>query len=129
MNPKSVLQAAFDKAVTGVLKQGGKSCMSSHNSTSCAYRGEGGFKCAVGQLLTDEQIEKYKVKEGSTPEDFSEELLAEVLPGVDGPTAEDFMEALQQAHDGAMTANFKHDFLNRANKVAEGFQLNPMVMS
>ena len=128
MNPNDVLQAAFNKAVAGVLMQGGKSCMSSHNSTSCAYRGEGGFKCAVGQLLTDEQITKYNVKEGSTPEDFSEELLAEVLPGVNGPVAEDFMEALQQAHDGAMSANFKQDFLRRANKVAEGFNLNPMVM-
>lgn len=126
MTPKEVLQAAFDKAVTGVLAQGNKSCVTENNCTICAYRGEGGFKCAIGQLLTDEQIQKYGIKEGATPSMFPEALITELFPGVDGELAQGFMETLQNAHDGATSFNFKREFLSRANDIANNCGLNPI---
>lgn len=120
------LQAAFDKAVKGVLAQGCKSVTTENNCSVCAYRGTEGAKCAIGQLLTDEQIQKYGIKEGATPSMFPEELIAELFPGVDGELAQGFMETLQNAHDGTASFNFKREFLSRANDVANHYGLNPI---
>jgi hypothetical protein len=117
------MQAAFDKAVTGVLKQGCQALFNDGKSTSCAYRGLNGTACAVGQLLTDEQIVKYGVVENEVPSTFKEELIAELLPNVDGETAVLFLEQLQSAHDTALTSKFKLDFWERAMGVARQFNL------
>jgi hypothetical protein len=123
MTPQEVLQAAFDKSVNGVLAQGCKSTTSEDNCSVCAYRGDDGARCAIGQLLTDEQIQKYGIKEGATPDSFQEDLIEEMFPGVQGETALAFMTALQNAHDGAPGYNFKYDFWKRANDVAATYNL------
>ncbi len=46
-------QEIFDKAVLGVLKQGKRSVKDTHQ---CAYRGDGGLKCAVGFLIDDDDL-------------------------------------------------------------------------
>lgn len=43
-------QDDFDKAVGGVIAQGG---FARDENGKCFYRGEGGLKCAVGHLIPD----------------------------------------------------------------------------
>lgn len=50
------MQQVFDRVALHLLQQGRKSLMEADRTTSvrCAYRGEGGLKCAVGFLISDE---------------------------------------------------------------------------
>jgi len=47
------LQDAFDHVVTSLFKQGEKSMEGDEDPHICAYRGEGGTKCAAGHLIDD----------------------------------------------------------------------------
>lgn len=48
------IQEVFNKAVMGVIEQGGPAIkMNTVGSKSCAYRGNDGAKCAVGHILPD----------------------------------------------------------------------------
>jgi hypothetical protein len=119
---ESILQAIFDKACAGVIAQRGQSMMIGDNST-CAYRGEGGKKCAIGHLLSDEQIEMYGVKEMDNPERFVSELVNELVPGVQTSMAVEFLTDLQDAHDNSHGGGFVSDFKYRANLVAQKWNL------
>lgn len=46
------MQELFDRAVSGVIKQGEPSYDSTNQS--CRYRGPCGTKCTIGHLITDE---------------------------------------------------------------------------
>jgi hypothetical protein len=48
-------QAYFDAAVAGLASQGFTRAV--HDGGSCAYRGVGGKKCALGHLIPDERYE------------------------------------------------------------------------
>ena len=116
-------QEIFDRAVCGVYSQGKKSISGEKFGQVCAYRGNNGLKCAIGHIITDEQIEKYKVDNSSSIDSFSEELIEVICSDDD---AEEFLIQLQDAHDAASTSlDFKTDFLSRANFVATRFNLNP----
>lgn len=56
----------FYKVKTHLLKQMKRSMLDTGTSTTCAYRGEDGLKCAVGCLMTDSTyssaIEKQSVR-------------------------------------------------------------------
>jgi hypothetical protein len=109
-------QELFDKAVKGVIEQGCQSIRSIGHS--CAYRGDSGKKCAIGHLLTDEQIAKYQVQEGDTPTKFQVALLRELAPDGNDNDVVFFLESLQCAHDNLSNNN---DFINRFKSNANAF--------
>lgn len=122
---ESILQVLFDKACAGVIDQGAQSLMPGDNST-CAYRGTDGKKCAVGHLLSDEQIAMYGIKEMDNPEKFVSPLLRELVPGVQTGMAVEFLSDLQDAHDNShhySGNSFVSDFRYRANLIAQKWNL------
>ncbi len=112
------MQAAFDKAVHGILAQGGRSLAYINGRLTCAYRGEGGKKCAVGHLLSDEQIEGYGVAEATNPGTFPGALLKELIPDVEVKVGTDFLWELQAVHDNCSDHNFANSFFNSAKRFA-----------
>lgn len=54
MNRHQAKQELFDKAVTGLVSQGFEQSWNEDDGM-CAYRGEGGKRCAVGWLISDER--------------------------------------------------------------------------
>ena len=121
---ESILQVIFDKACASVIAQGCQSTMPG-DTTTCAYRGKNGVKCAVGHLLTDDQIAMYGVKEKDTPEKFASALLRELVPGIQTGDAVQFLSDLQDAHDNSHddTTSFVVDFKYRANLIAQKWNL------
>jgi hypothetical protein len=52
-------QEIFDKAAVGILKQGVRSeGGDGRRAVRCAYRGDGGLKCAAGHVMLDEHYNK-----------------------------------------------------------------------
>jgi hypothetical protein len=113
---KQSMQTLFDTAVKAVWEQGAKSWDDVQGM--CMYR-HGNLKCAVGHVLTDEQIQKYDVREDVNPWHFNQELLKELLPGVYILDASAFLADLQRAHDKSPKGDtFASEFLKHANVVA-----------
>lgn len=113
-------QEAFDKAYKGIVTQG----RGSSNDWQCLYRGEGGAKCAVGQLLSDEQLTVHKVRNSQGANSLPPALLSELLP--DDPKAGTFLSELQDAHDQATwcaVPSFIEAFKLRAADVAKKYKL------
>lgn len=121
---KQSMQAAFDKATAALLNQGSR--CSTRNS--CYYRHPTivGMKCAIGHLLSDNQIREFHILEGMTPSQFPNELLASILPGVEKIDAQEFLDKMQSAHDGMTSDDFRRSFTSRANDVALEFGLTPI---
>jgi len=122
---ESILQVLFDKACAGVIAQGAQSLMPGDNFT-CAYRGTDGKKCAVGHLLSDEQIAMYGIKEMDNPEKFVTELVRLLVPGIQTGMAVEFLSDLQDAHDNShhySGSAFVSDFRYRANLIAQKWNL------
>ncbi len=100
------LQESFNKAVVGLSTQGFRRSMrqpdeSGYVSESCAFRGQDGLKCALGQLIdtkvlmslpgyskTESELAMYRVKEA----------IGAVSIGERG-----FLDDLVGAHDGGRT--------------------------
>lgn len=92
-------QQAFDIAYKGLKAQG---CKSLTIGSGCAYRGGEGRKCAIGMLLTDEDMQVGKREagvvsiEGSSPSSWPR-LASEI---VDGTNPVRFLTAMQEElHD------------------------------
>lgn len=100
---KSSLQRIYEYALKHVRKQG-KPAM---NGNGCVYRACDGSQCAVGALLTDEQIATAGIGNGNSVAGHPEKFKA--LIGADR-TGEKLrlLKALQGAHDNA---NHGEDFL------------------
>lgn len=129
---KKSMQSLFDKAVSLTYQQGRKS--RNELSGSCVYRlktDTGVLKCAIGHVLSDEQIKKYDISLASEVQRFPMDLIVELIPGaytyVDMIEARGFMNRLQAAHDNASTvpALFPETFLKGANDVAFAYGLTP----
>ena len=114
------LQEIFDKAVGGVIAQGGPSAvMTDYFGIKCLYRGPNGRRCAAGHVLTDE--------EGMLAADASDlgGMLSELIGG-DLIHATRIIHRLQCAHDEAANvgskvcpdALFLERFIERANIIA-----------
>jgi len=132
---KTGMQAAFDIATAAIIKQGKRSVSL---SGTCQYRGPDGMKCAVGHLMTDEQMERYHISNSAGASSFKSPLMQELIPGLNSQdeidVARNFLFELQDAHDLAYTISsllssykgFVADFSERANKVAVKFDLTPI---
>ena len=107
------MQQLFNRAVLGVLAQGGPS---RHPAYACAYRSSTGRKCAVGQLIADEH---YKPALEGRPA-FSPMVMDAVrrsnpnLP----ERAHKLLASLQRAHD-ALNDRTDEEFLTAFRKRAE----------
>lgn len=84
-------QEAFNKAFVGLYKQGFER---SKDDVACRFRDPFGRKCAIGQLLTDEQ---YSV----IGENNSIYAPLDFFPEVFGGLSEFFVGDLQYAHDSS----------------------------
>jgi hypothetical protein len=106
MTENEILQQTFFKVCTALLEQGTPS-QTTHSEdgmcyTVCLYRQNLSgkeLKCAIGHLLSNDQIEKYSIVEGRQASQFTNELVAELIPGVHTNLALKFLSALQVMHD------------------------------
>lgn len=112
-----VYQRLFDTAYHGVMAQG---CQSKR-LMFYRYRGSDNRKCAIGQLLTDEQMEKYLIAEGTTIGAFPIPLMNELFEGL-VPNAS-FLYDLQRAHDGAGVIGFADNYRLEMKAVAAKWNL------
>jgi len=122
-NVKPLYQAAFDKAVELVIKQG---AVCKNNDAVCLYRGPNGMKCAIGHLISDEQIAKYNIRMNHYVEYFPSTLLKEIIND-DAYIVCEFLTGLQSAHDYCQIDSgdkFTEAFINRANNLAINWGLN-----
>lgn len=127
MSDKEVLQKLFNEAGEKVIAQGRQSIDKSSNT--CVYRGPNGIKCAVGHLITDEQIAKYIIRPSSGVELFTITLLEEIAPGVNPSVAVEFLGSLQGCHDGCHFGagqSFITEFKDRMNVVARRLELQEL---
>ena len=91
--PQATEQEVFDQVATHLLKQGRPSY--SEQSRMCAYRGEEGFKCAAGCLVSDEEYD-VSMERGAWDQ------LQTSCGAVDIPDAHmDLILSLQVTHDEA----------------------------
>lgn len=103
------IQEALNIAVRGVVKQGR---LAASDAGGCFYqRGQNGPRCAVGQLLTDEQLHLVMIREAnSKPVRW---LVAEGI--LDISFRHPFFTELQAAHDHASSLQ---DFVEKARGLA-----------
>ena len=112
----AALQTALNTIVAFMREQGRQSS----DSNGCVYRAEDGAKCAVGCLITDEQMRRYFVPNYAAVMHLNKRLIQELVPD---PQAESFLRNMQGAHDRAHTRTFLADFEAEARDVAERFGL------
>ena len=89
-------QDHFNKAYLGVIAQGGPSKREFMSGETCAYLGNNGRKCAVGHILTEDELKVMGAFCGSVID-----LWDEFFRDYDHPFSQDatFYEDMQDAHD------------------------------
>lgn len=108
------IQEALNIAVRGVVKQ---RCLASSSAGGCFYQmGQNGPRCAVGQLLTDEQLHLVQLR-GANSKPVSG-LIAEGI--LDSSFQHPFFTQLQEVHDGASCV---YRFLEAVKIVAARYNL------
>lgn len=110
------LQEIFDKSVGQIIKQG---VLSRKANGMCAYRGDGGMKCAVGALMDDETAEEADALDPEYGADIWSVVEAGLLKGFDRDELT-LMYDLQDAHDGAFDIS---SFKDRAERIAKQHRL------
>jgi hypothetical protein len=98
-------QEMFNKACLGVIKQGGPSVQTNPNTEGlmCSYLAPSGSKCAVGHLMTEEELKVMGRFKGAV-QDLAEGW-ADCLPFPEwlvGDENLDFLSHLQDTHDNLM---------------------------
>jgi len=102
------VEPVLDRIATHLATQYGQSlAYSAHQSTNCAMRGDHGTRCAVGCLISDDQMTRFNVEQNAAVPGLTNELLEELhdeyAPESCGP---EFVHALmiaQRYHDGGCT--------------------------
>jgi hypothetical protein len=101
-------QDAFNRAVSGLASQGFQRSTRSV-SNWCAYRGDGGKRCAVGWLIPDGAYSS-KIEGDSASQ---EDVLDALKVPLDDADAIFFLGRLQKAHDNAPTPDVMRERLIR----------------
>lgn len=116
-------QTAFDIAVKGILGQGGLSM--SMDGETCVYRGDDDRKCAIGHLLSDDQIATYQIRPNQTVSNFPGGLLIELKAQYELTNEIIFLEKLQNLHDDCICTQeeFTEKFTKSANEFASFHKL------
>ena len=91
----------INEAVLAVIKQGRASVhLDSDGEISCAYRGNNGCKCMIGQLIPDDiytaEAEGYNV-----PWLFGHGRFNEIASYLSGIADSQLLQSLQRAHDSS----------------------------
>ena len=103
-------QEMFDKVYIGLLNQKFERSMKNYGEMStCAYRGDGGMKCAAGHLIPDEE---YKSDMDVSPSTLTQLRSEGLLPKCFQSLSQDdfiFVQKLQNVHDSSYTPSaMKH---------------------
>ena len=106
MDKQERRQAHFNKAYLGVIAQGEPATAYSPHTSSglrCVYLADNGSKCAVGHLLSEEELQKYGDVLGGVDDLWDGMYLREDADH-DHPFYEDarFYDAMQNKHDNLM---------------------------
>jgi len=133
-------QEIFDVSVAGLRAQGRKAlksfvteleedeleggCGLTHTDWTCAYRGDGGVMCAVGQLIPDSLYDPdWDCASGTN--------VKSLLDGNDGLRSlrqhEGLLESMQSAHDGTLEVGFDRELPRRMRDLALDVGLDPKV--
>jgi hypothetical protein len=102
-------QELFSKSVLALVKQGHKSCV----GMACKYERDDGSRCAIGHLLTKEELVKLDGFEGDILKMMKEGRLPERLK-----CHIDMLIDLQAAHDLTPQDSFLNHFLRNSSRVA-----------
>ena len=111
-------QEILDKAVGGLLTQNARSTLGVDSDT-CMYRGAGGLKCAVGQLIPDnlytESMENIGVRDLFV-------MYGDAMSGAGLDQNEHmlFLSDLQRVHDGNQPSKWRTIYKN----IGERMNLN-----
>jgi hypothetical protein len=126
-------QEIFDKAVSGIITQGGPSTTSERceigGLVECRYRSETGRKCVIGQLIADEFYRKEMEGRNAS----SSLVIGAITRSIGGVPQLVFMSALQGIHD-ALTLSTSTDeeflvsFKEKAYDFAKEWKLSPNVL-
>ena len=99
------LEPLLDRIATHLATQHKQSLAYRNQTTQCAYRGRDGTSCAVGCLISDVQMERYEVLEGTALNDLScyllDELHDQYAPDAGGPAFTHALLCAQRYHDGS----------------------------
>lgn len=118
-------QEMFNKAYLGVIKQGDPAVQSHPNTDGlmCSYLAPDGRKCAVGHLMTEEELKVMGAFKGGV-QDLADDW-ADCLPRPEwlmGDKNLDFLSHLQDTHDNLMgydgaefVENYKYDMAKFAS--------------
>lgn len=116
MNLNETMQHIFDTVVPLVIQQGkGSFIYRSPLESSCAYRGDGGLKCAIGFLIEDS---RYEQSFEGTPAKMVMDCLdwvpnsnLDLRQFRNSSRFEGFLHTLQTCHDNASrSADFVKEF-------------------
>ena len=118
-------QEAFDIAARHLLVQGKRSLTS---DGACAYRGEGGLKCAIGALIPDDQYDP-KMENWEVGIILTESFCPPILKSQD--LKEDFLQDMQGIHDAASEyfGDVVQDLRSGFIALAEKWNLNTDVLN
>ena len=122
-------QQAFDIAAKHLLAQGKKSYLdpvTPFGYPPCAYRGEGGLKCAIGALIPDDQY-SYKMENMSVSILLQQDYYPPILKS--GDLTKDFLQGLQGVHDDAHGDGDVEEFRRNLLSFAEQWDLKTDVVS
>lgn len=128
-------QQIFNRAVTGVLSQGGPSVRHGRDHTDepsvfCLYRSPNGRRCAAGWVIPDE-LYKEDMESNLAGNVFRRPALAGLVTGVGC----DLLQRLQDVHDGLANTHqgdddtFLDAFRTDARIVAAEFNLTTEALS
>lgn len=95
------MQEIFNKAVTELRKQGAPARkILDSGRAQCFYKMDDGRRCAVGHLLTDEQIEELRQSDqlGSDLLELDDDFIESISPE-DTEYPSSFLSGLQSMHD------------------------------
>ena len=120
------MQEIFDKIVSAMVDQGEPSKADGR----CFYRLVSGnkiLKCAVGQIISDEQIARYDISEGSSVCGFSSPLFEEIISDAFTSEIRWLLAEFQSAHDEPVLDDktFIEAFIERSNRIANLKGLTP----
>lgn len=116
-------QEIYDKVCEHLDQQGERAVTLSKDGkvpVSCAYQTEQGTKCAVGALMTDEELAQ--LQEGDLLKNDWVKIVEEGLAPV---THIKLLRALQEAHDQSNRWKDRQAMVNNLKEIARRFNLTP----
>lgn len=117
-------QELFNRAVAGIASQNWAQSVLAVGEDTCAYNGPNGAHCAVGWLLNERGREQVREADGDSFDSVRDILQAEWIDGVEySDDMENFLAAMQSAHDGVWPDYSGHPMKDRLRIFADNYDL------